>query len=406
MANNRKQPQGKSKSPKPTVRGGAYETTDSRQRKAARRKRKRTARIFLLLLLLVIVGIIAFLYMTIRTFHDYKVIASSEQEDTVSTKYVELDGKFLKYSPDQVALVTKDLETVWSETHSMQNPVADVNGKRVVIADKDGTRLEMYNQDGLTGSCSTSYTIVKARVSSNGMVAAILDSGEDTWINYYGTDGSLIAENQTRIDDPGYPMDVAISNDGIIMMVTYQFVKGGETTSYVVFYNFGDAGKNEDNRIVSGYEYDGIIIPQIEYLGGTRSTAIRDNGFVLYEGKQVPKEAKVIVADKEIISTFYDNSIIGLVFRDDEGSKDYTMEVYNTDGSLRFSKSFNSPYTNIRVSGGKILMYNNSQVCVISSNGREEFRGTVDGTVNDFFKIGWNRYLLVHDSGIEVIKLT
>ena len=201
-------------------------------------------------------------------------------------------------------------------------------------------------------------------------------------------------------------MDVAISNDGIIMMVTYQFVKGGETTSYVVFYNFGDAGKNEDNRIVSGYEYDGIIIPQIEYLGGTRSTAIRDNGFVLYEGKQVPKEAKVIVAEKEIISTFYDNSIIGLVFRDDEGSKDYTMEVYNTDGSLRFSKSFNSPYTNIRVSGGKILMYNNSQVCVISSNGREEFRGTVDGTVNDFFKIGWNRYLLVHDSGIEVIKLT
>ena len=406
MANNRKQPQGKSKNARPAARGNTGENAEARQRKAARRKRKRIARIVLILLCLLIVGIIVFLFTTVRTFRDYKVVASSEQEDTVSTKYVELDGKFLKYSPDQVSLVTKDLETVWTETHSMQNPVADVNGNRVVIADRDGTRLEMYNEKGLTGSCTTSYSIVKARVSSKGMVAAILDSGEDTWINYYGTDGSLIAENQTKIDDPGYPMDVAISNDGIIMMVTYQFVKGGETTSYVAFYNFGDAGKNEDNRIVSGYEYDGIVIPQVEYLSGSRSTAIRDNGFVLYEGKQVPKEAKVVSVDKEIISTFYDDDIIGLVFRNDENSKDYTMDVYNTDGSKRFSRNFNSPYTNIRVSNGYILMYNSSQVCVLSSNGNEEFRGAIDGSVNDFFRISWNRYLLVLDSGIEVIKLT
>lgn len=31
--------------------------------------------------------------------------------------------------------------------------------------------------------------------------------------------------------------------------------------------------------------------------------------------------------------------------------------------------------------------------------------GSVDGTIKDFFKIGWNRYLLVLDSGVDVIKL-
>ena len=64
---------------------------------------------------------------------------------------------------------------------------------------------------------TTSYSIVKARISSNGLVAAILDGGGDTWINFYASDGSLIAENQTKIDDPGFPLDVAVSDDGQVM---------------------------------------------------------------------------------------------------------------------------------------------------------------------------------------------
>ena len=84
-------------------------------------------------------------------------------------------------------------------------------------------------------------------------MAAILDGGDSTWINYYAADGSLIAENQTHVEDPGYPMDVTVSDNGDVMMVTYQFVDGSNTTSYVAFYNFGDVGQNEDDRIVSGY---------------------------------------------------------------------------------------------------------------------------------------------------------
>ena len=201
-------------------------------------------------------------------------------------------------------------------------------------------------------------------------------------------------------------MDVAISDDGVIMMVTYQFVDGSETTSYVAFYNFGDVGQNEDDRIVSGYTYDGILIPQIVYLEGSTSVALREDGFTIYKGKQIPKEYKTVSVDKEIISTFYDKKRIGLVFRNDEKEKLYTMKVYNTDGELKFEKDFNIPYTNIRMSDGYILMFNTSQMGVLNSRGVEKYTGTVDGTINNFFKIGWNRYMLVLDSGVNVIKLS
>ena len=143
------------------------------------------------------------LYIQKRSYHDYKILKTSEQEDTVSTNYAEMDGKILRYSHDGVSLVNKNLDTLWSETYDMQTPMADVCSGKAVIADKDGTSIRIYDKNGLTGSVTTSYNIVKAKVSKSGLVAAILDGGDDTWINYYSTDGSLIAENQTKIEDPG-----------------------------------------------------------------------------------------------------------------------------------------------------------------------------------------------------------
>lgn len=345
------------------------------------------------------------IYVEKRSYHNYKIVKSSEQEDVVSTSYVEMDGDILRYSPDGVSLVSDSMDTIWSETYQMQNPVADVKGNRAVIADKDGTTLEIYDKSGKTGSVTTSYSIIKARVSQSGLVAAILDGGDDTWIDFYSTDGSLIAENQTKVDDPGYPLDVAISDDGVIMMVTYQFVDGNDTTSYVAFYNFGDVGQNEDDRIVSGYKYEGVVIPQIQYLEKGRAVALKDNGFTLYQRSQIPKEGKTVEVEKEIVSTFFDDDMIGLVFKNDNKDKQYTMEVYSTDGNLKFKQNFNIPYTTIKLSDGNILMYNSSQICVMNSRGVQKYMGSVDGTIKDFFKIGWNRYLLVLDSGVDVIKL-
>lgn len=376
------------------------------QSRLSRHRRETAKKIILSAALVIGAVLLVTIYIQKRSYHDYKILQTSEQEDIVSTKYTEMDGKILRYSPDGVSLVNKKLEAVWAESYQMQNPIADVCGSRAVIADRDGTSMVFLDKSGMTGSVTTSYAIVKAKVSRSGLVAAILDGGDNTWINFYSTDGSLIAENQTKIDDPGYPMDVAVSNDGVIMMVTYQFVDGGETTSYVAFYNFGDVGQNEDDRIVSGYTYDGIVIPQIQYLENGRCIALREDGFTLYSGKQIPKEIKTVNVEKEIVSTFFDDDCIGLVFKNDSKDKLYTMEVYSASGKLNFRRDFNIPYTTIKMSGGKILMYNSSQICVIDKNGVEKYMGTVDGTINDFFKIGWNRYLLVLDTGVNVVKFS
>ena len=149
------------------------------------------------------IATVVLLYVERRSYHNYRILSASEQEDVVSTKYLEMSGKILRYSPDGASLVNSSMDTYWSVLYEMQNPVADVKDDRAVIADQDGTLLEMFDKNGETGSVTTSYNIVKAKISSSGMVAAILDGGDSTWINFYASDGSLIAENQTHISDPG-----------------------------------------------------------------------------------------------------------------------------------------------------------------------------------------------------------
>lgn len=352
----------------------------------------------------VAVGLVFFIEK--RSYRTYDIIQTSEQEDIVSTKYEVMSGKILRYSPDGAALVNSEMDAYWSSLYEMQNPVADIRGDWAVIADVDGTSMKIFDKDGEAGSVTTSYSIVKARISSNGLVAAILDGGDSTWINYYNSDGSLIAENQTHVEDPGYPMDVAVSDNGEIMMVTYQFIDGSDTTSYVAFYNFGDVGQNEDDRIVSGYTYEGVVIPEIRYFDAERSVALREDGFTVYKGRQIPKESVTEKVDKEIVSTFCDDDTIGMVFKNGNKDKQYTLKVYSINGSLRFTKDFNIPYTTIKISGGNILLYNDSQICVMNSRGVEKYSGIVDGSINNFIKIGWNRYLLVLDSGVNVIKFS
>lgn len=379
---------------------------DTHQTRLMRRKIEKLKRVLTMSSIAVLAVLALIVFFQKRTYYDYKILETSEQEDVISTQYVEMGGKILRYTPEGVSLVNSKLETMWSDTYDMDNPLADVCGTKAVIADRDGTSIRIYDKEGLIGSVVTSYSIIKAHVSKNGLVAAVLDGGDNTWINFYASDGSLIAENQTKVDDPGFPLDVAISDDGTIMMVAFQFVDGGETTSYVAFYNFGDVGQNEDDRIVSGYTYEGVVIPQVECLSGSRSVSMRDNGFTLYSGKQIPKEMKTIEVDKEIVSIFHDDDTIGMVFKNDGTENLYSMEVYSTSGKLKFRKEFNVPYTTIRMSDGYIIMYNSSQVAVLTSEGRERYNGTIEGTIKDFFKIGWNKYLLVLDTGVNIMKFS
>ena len=84
------------------------------QSRLSRHRRETAKKIILSAALVIGAVLLVTIYIQKRSYHDYKILQTSEQEDIVSTKYTEMDGKILRYSPDGVSLVNKKLEAVWA----------------------------------------------------------------------------------------------------------------------------------------------------------------------------------------------------------------------------------------------------------------------------------------------------
>lgn len=339
-------------------------------------------------------------------YSSYEVVSTRIQEDVLSSDYAELDGKVFKYGQETASLLDENGEILWSGNYSIMAPEVYVNEMAAVIYDKNGTEMSLFNSGGQLCNIHTKLPIIKAKVSAKGYAAAILADRESTWINYYGTDGSEIATIKTRMDEPGYPMDLAVSENGALIAVTYLAVENGNPGTRVVFYNFETTGQNQVDNQVSTYSYPGVLAPQIEYVSGNRCVLMKDDGFAVYEGGQIPKETGHVNVNQEILSVFHNEKYVGMIFHSQKDALKYTMEIYRLDGKRILKKEINFPYADVKISGNQIIMNNSSQLGIVTVDGVEKFKGKLEeGLIYDILKIGSNRYLAVTEDGIHTIRL-
>ena len=63
-------------------------------------------------------------------------------------------------------------------------------------------------------------------------------------------------------------------------------------------------------------------------------------------------------------------------------------------------------YQNISVSGERIILWDGPQVEIYDLGGKLKFQGDVrEGTVRNLFQMSRNRYLLISDEGVKMIRL-
>ena len=340
------------------------------------------------------------------TYSGYKVVTETVQEDTISTNYIEFGDNILKYGGDEVSLLSRQGEILWNEPQTIDNPMVDICGEYCVVYGKNGTTMSVFNMSGKKGSIQTGMPVLKAKVAGQGVVAAVLEDGETTWINLYDVDGEEIVTGKTRVDSPGYPVDLAISDNGLLLCVSYLKVENNKPASYVAFYNFGNTGQNQMDNMVSGYTYAGTLVPDVEYLGNSRAVAFRDDGFEIYQGKQIPEEVKTVKVEDEILAVCSDDSYIGIVCRESGKSSDYRMDIYNSRGELECSTGVDMAFDHMAISKDQILLYNNNEFAVNTTKGVCRYQGAIkEGNLQSFFKVARNRYMAVLDGGVETIKL-
>jgi hypothetical protein len=282
----------------------------------------------------------------------------------------------------------------------------DICQNMVAIGDYNGRTIYVMDTSGPVGSISTTKPIRNLSVSSNGVVAVVLDDTDVTWIYLYDNQGNELVHFRTTMKESGYPVSVSISPNGELVCVAYLFVDSGQMKTSVAFYNFGEVGQNNTDNYVSGYDYLDTVVPFTRFLDNKSVFAVSDDRIMFYSGSQKPVSVAENLISDDVQSIYYGDEYIGLVFNNTEGNSRYLLNVYHKSGSLAQQIEFDTDYTDILFYKEQIIIYNETECCIYNTNGVQKYEGKFSKSARVLIPLDRSySYMVVTPDSVDTIEL-
>ena len=364
----------------------------------------RRALVLLVLILLAVCG--TYLLLDNQTYARARTAAEYPSDLTDMSSYARFADGIVRYNRDGVVFLNRKNEEQWIQSTQLQNPIIEVKDKTFAVADRGGNNILVFTEDGLKGEIETTLPIEKITVSEQGIVSAILRNENSPRILTYDAAGNILVEQQVTMSSMGYPVALALSDDGNTLAVSYLYTEGTSLGSRVVYYNFGEAGQEKADNTVASDEYSGEIAADIFFMGNDRSVAVGDNSFIIYEGLETPEKVKEVTLNREIRSVFHSDRYIGFILLNEEKSG-YEVSLYDRSGNQVIRKPVSGEYAHVKIDGDEIIMFDGSRCCIMTDTGVMKFQGNLNVEALEMFGApGLNRYYVMSVDELKVIYLT
>ncbi len=340
-----------------------------------------------------------------KDYSTYETTSTMEIDTGVPAKYAGFASGIIRYTADGISYISSGKE-IWNKSISIQNPMLDICGDYIVIAEQKSNNISIFNKSGEQWDITMSYPVMSVEISGKGIVAAALDDGEANYIEVKDKNGDSIALGRTVVQGDGYPIDISISNDGTKLAASYLGITNGTTQSNVVFYNYSAVGQNEVDRIVGGFnQYKTAIVPKVEFISNNVAAAFGTDLFTIYSIKQKPSIIREEELERKIESIFYNKGNIGIVFQNENPDKPYLIKTYSAGGEKILSMETDYQYKGILFADDKVMMYNENSCRLVSGDGVTRFETQFDVAVEEMFAISESVYVIITTDSIMQIKL-
>lgn len=363
-------------------------------------------RILAVILIFAIIGIIISVKYTSHIYTTYEVISTVERTKVQSTTDVRLGTSILSYSKDGAYCMDAKGNVMWNQTYEMQNPILATCQDVAAIGEYNGSTIYIANTQQQLGEIRTNLPIKDICVAGNGVVAAVLEDADTTWIYVYDKEGNILVYFRTRMVQSGYPVAMSLSPNAKLMAVSYLYVDVGTIKSSVAFYNFDSVGQSKTDRYMSGYDYVDAVVPFIKFISNDTAVAVADNRLMFYKGSQKPESSIEKLLSNEVQSVYWSDKYVGLVYYNDSGETPNLLEIYNADGNKVTDKAFSIDYTDIFFEEDHYIIYNPNESLICTINGKEKFSGVFEKPINVMVPTsGSYKYTLVTENTLESIQL-
>ncbi|MBU5474402.1 DUF5711 family protein [Roseburia sp. MSJ-14] len=373
--------------------------------RAHRRKILKWICVAVVLVLLIVTAV--YFYFQSKVYSKYEVINSVEREDSAGTQFVSFAGKILKYGKDGATCIDEKNQLIWNQTYEMQSPMVDICEGYVAIAEKKGNKIYIMNTKGKSGEIETTMPIQRVRVANQGTVAILMEQEGTGYLQLYDKEGTFLAEGEVHTENSGYPLDIALSNDGRKMAVSQLNMNEGTVKNTITFYNFGSVGQNEIDNIVGTYSYSDVIFPKVEFLTNDVMVAFGDEEAIIFEGTQKPQVKKEISLKQEIHSIFYNEAYIGFVFNNDNEKETYRISVYNLRGTEEMTQNLDMNYSEVGfLENDEICVRNELECSIYNLKGKRKFHSNFEKSIWKVFSTkNSTEYIFMMDKETQKVRL-
>lgn len=340
-----------------------------------------TGGIAVALFLLIVGFIISRVYLANKEYTSVSVVDEVKFFISTGSEVDRFGNNFIVYNSDGIKCVNTKGEQIWNEAFQMQKPLVDIGKNIVAVADYNGTTIFLMDDKAVLGRIDTGLPIRKFKAASSGYVMAVLDNTNNTPIYVYDTSGKEMLYFNTTMKGYGYPLEIALSENGILGAVSYLNVDKGSFNSTVGFYNFGEVGQNYQDSLMSSYTYQSTLVPEMRFSASDKAVAIADNRLMFYAGDQMPKSAGEILLSEKLLSVYEDDNYVALFYNSDNEEYEYKAEIYDYSAKLKDTVYYNIEYNDVFFDGDRFILYNNNEILIHNIGGKDKFMGNVEETI-------------------------
>ena len=260
---------------------------------------------------------------------------------------------------------------------------------------------------GPCGQIKTTMPIQRVQVANQGTVAILMERDGTGYIHVYDKTGKFLAEGEVHTENKGYPLDLAISNDGKKMAVPLLDVNEGNVKTTIVFFNFDSAGQEEIDNIVGEYSYADMVFPRVEFLANDIMAAFGNGKTVIFEGAQAPEVRNEISLEAEIRSIFYNDTNLGFVYANENNEDSFRMQVFDLNGKEIFSKDFSMKYEEIEfLENGEVCVRSDTECAIFTLRGWEKFHSSFEKSIKKVLSAGGIRnYVFLSEGETQKVRL-
>ncbi len=376
-------------------------------------RRHKKQKLFIILgILLVAVAICVYLVFSYinRIFNNYTVTTQIERQETGEVQYLPYDDQILKISRDGACAYDSTGNITFNGSYTMRNPKADICNNYIAVADIGGYSIYVFDGTNSGKEIKVTLPILQVQVARQGMVAVLMEDKDTNVIRLIKSDSSpdpLVAEKVTNVEENGFPVNIALSDDGKKLITNYMQVNNGVIKNQVTFYNFSDVGQNEDKNMVGMKDYGDNTVADVKFIDNNTACILTTTGFELFSFREKSQEVYHKTFKNDIKSVFYTDTYIGFVTENYNEANKYQVQVYSTSGNKVYSDSIDFGYDKVLMVEKEMIFYSEKECHIIKLNGVEKFKHSFDKNISTIMPINhYNKYYLVNDTSIDIIKLT